>query len=180
MAIHFKIHPDDEKELDRIRTHLWKLRQDRGVTQAALARKIGKSEKWLNELERGIGHPHLSSLQLWASFFDLRVQPNLQLPDFAGFHVPAFIDTQLSTLWHHAKQFDAAEWVRQWCVAQLNWERCWRGISAAKMSRMMGLSVSAVSGWERDGRDPLVSKIFIYARHLGGHITFDLVKREDW
>lgn len=180
MAIHIEIHPDDELELTRIRDHLISLRQSSGLTQQHMAEKIGKSQKWLSELEQGLGHPHLSSLQVWAAFFDLRVQPNLKLPSVAGFPVPVFIDHQLSALWHHAKRFDAADWVRQWCVAELTWERCWRGISAAQMSRMMGLSVSAVSAWERDGNDPLVSKIFTYARHLGGYITFDLVKREDW
>lgn len=180
MAIHFEIHPDDEVELERIRIHLWKMRQEAGVSQEYLAKAVGRSEKWLGELEKSIGHPHLSSLQDWAGFFDLRVQPNLELPDFAGISVPPFIDQQLHVLWSHAKQFDAAPWVRQWCVAELTWERCWRGISAAELSRRMGLSVSAISGWERDGNDPLVSKIFNYARALGGYMKFDLVKRKDW
>lgn len=180
MAIHLEIHEDDEKELGRIRWELVTQRVQRGMSQEKLALEAGRSEKWLNELERSIGHPHLSSLQVWAAVFDLRVQPNLVLPDFAGRPVPAFIDQQLAVLWSHARRFDAADWVRQWCVAELTWERCWRGISAAEMSRRMGLSISAVSGWERDGTDPLVSKIFTYARQLGGHMEFALVKREDW
>jgi len=180
MAIHIEIHPDDEIELTRIRNHLWKLRQEQGVSMEVLALAVGRSPKWIRELEQAVGHPHLSSLQEWAMFFDLRVQPDLIMPDFAGHPVPAFIDQQLHVLWSHAKNFDAAPWVRLWCVAELTWERCWRGISAAEMSRRLGLSVSAVSGWERDGTDPLVSKIFTYARELGGAMTFRLVRREEW
>lgn len=180
MAIHIEIHPDDEKELARIRLQLWRLRQASGFSLREVSAYVGRSDKWLNELEKSIGHPHLSSLQDWARFFGFRVQPELELPDFAGVPVPFFVDQQLHVLWSHARHFDAADWVRQWCVAELTWERCWRGISAAALSRRMGLSVSAMSGWERDGSNPLVSKIFNYARALGGHITFKLVTREQW
>lgn len=140
----------------------------------------GRSEKWASELERGIGHPFLSSLQDWAAVFNLRVQPHLVLPDFAGFDVPPLVDQQLHFTWRQARRFHAADWVRQWCVAELTWERCWRGISAAQMSRMLGLSPSAVSGWERDGNDPLVSKIFTYARALGGYMQFQLIQQHEW
>jgi len=180
MAIHLEIHEDDERELLRIRRELLGWRHVGNATQRQLAAAAGHSEKWICELENGVGHPHLSSLQDWAGFFGLRVQPELRLPDFAGFQVPLFVEQQLTTLWQMAKPFEAAKWVRLWCVAALTWERHWRGIPAAEMSRKLGLSPSAVSGWEREAHDPLVSKLFTYARALGGDMKFHLIERAKW
>lgn len=180
MAIHIEIHPDDEKELFRIRRELLGWRYVNNFTQRQVAQATGHSDKWIHELEQGMGHPFLSSLQDWAGFFDLRVQPELRLPDFAGFTVPEMASQELYSMWEMAKPFEAAQWVRMWCVAELTWERHWRGIPAAAMSRRLGLSPSAVSGWERDAHDPLVSKLFTYARALGGDIMFHLIERSKW
>lgn len=180
MAKKLELCDEDEQELSRIRKLLISLRQKSGFSHGRLALNAGHSEKWLFELEAGEGHFRLSSLQDWAGCFDLRIHPNLELPDFAGFEVPHEIDTELQWLWGMAKQFDAASWVRAWSVAELRWERHWRGISAAQLGRDMGLSVSAVSAWERDGSDPMVSRLMTYARALGGRMTFELIKRRDW
>lgn len=182
MAIRVNLCQQDEAELLRIRTQLIAARQERGITQRAMAKHSQRSEKFFNEAEQGLGHLYLSSLQEWARVFDLRVQPTVY-----GLSVDDFKDTPqaLLTHWDMARRmsfghFDADEWTRTWIVAELTCYRYALGISAAKLSRKMGLSISAVSGWERDGFNPLCSKIMIYARMLGGYVTFDLVSRKEW
>lgn len=180
MAIHIEIHDDDERELKRIRRELLGWRHVCGVTQQQLAEKAGHSEKWVSELENGIGHPFLSSLQDWAGAFDLRVQPELIVPDFAGTEVPALVDTTLQAMWSMAQPFEAADWVRMWCISELVWERHWQGVSAAELGRRLNVSPSAVPGWEKEAHDPLVSKLFTYARALNGKMIFHLIERDKW
>lgn len=181
MAIHLEIHEEDEKELARLRSRLIGARGRAGLTQQQVALRVRHSDKWINELEQGIGHPHLSSLQDWASVFDLRLEPSFwDLVEWGPEDVPTEIVTNWQFSYKMSRPFAAREWCRVHIVNELAAYRHAAQISGAELSRRMGLSVSAVSGWERDGNNPLVSKVFTYVRALGGSVMFELIERADW
>lgn len=181
MAIHLEIDEADERELERIRTHLVQCRHNAAISQNQLSVLARRSHKWLNELEQGIGHPHVSSLQQWAGMFDLRLEPRFwDLVEWGPDDIPDEVLLNWQMSYRASRPFRAYEWQRVHLVAELVAYRYAAGVSAADLSRKLGLSVSAVSGWERDGNDPLVSKVFTYVRALGGSVTFQFVKQGDW
>lgn len=181
MAIHIEIDEADERELARIRANLTQCRQDGAISQTQLAILARRSDKWINELEQGIGHPHVFSLQQWAGMFDLRLEPQFQgLANWAVDDLPHEVLLNWQMSYKASRPFRAYEWQRVHLVAELVAFRHAAGVSAAELSRKLGLSVSAVSGWERDGNDPLISKVFTYVRALGGSVTFQFIKQADW
>ena len=181
MAIHIEIHDDDEKELTRIRTQLLGLRNVAGISQQQLSVLAGRSHKWLNELEQAVGHPHLSSLQQWAGVFDLRLEPKFSdLIEWSPNGIPNQVLLNWQMSYRGSRPFRAYDWQRVHLISELVAYRHAAQVSATELSGRLGLSVSAVSGWERDGNDPLVSKVFTYVRALGGSVTFALVGIADW
>lgn len=70
-----------------VRVALADLRQRRGVTQAELARRMGKSVSYVSYLERGgRSNPTLEALESWATALGVSVQyvitgADVQLPD---------------------------------------------------------------------------------------------------
>lgn len=181
MAIHIEIDEADERELARIRAHLVRCRQEGAISQTQLAVLARRSEKWINELEGGVGHPHMSSLQQWAGMFNLRLEPRFwNLVEWGPDGVPQEVLLNWQMSYRASRPFRAYQWQRVFLVAELVAYRHAAQVSAAELSRRLGRSVSAVSGWERDGNDPLVSKVFTYVRALGGSVTFQFVKEADW
>ena len=79
-----------------------------------------------------------------------------------------------------ARPFEAVKWVRLWTGSQLSLLRLLQGVSTHEMASRLGLSVSAILNWERTAHDPLVAKLFTYARGLGTPITFKLIERRDY
>lgn len=180
MAIFLELDPEDERELFHLRRELLGWRYILNMTQQEMAEKAGHSPSWASEIEQGEGQPYLSSLQDWAAAFDLRLQPVLKFPKFDGYLVPRKVEQEAEFFARMAAPFHAREWVRLWCVAALTWQRHWRGVSASELSQMLGLTISSVSSWERNGHDPRVSKLFTYARALGGRVRFKLLERHQW
>lgn len=182
MAIFLEIDPEDERELFHIRRNLLGWRYITGMTQQEMADRAGHSASWASEVEQGEGQPYLSSLQDWAAAFDLRLQPQVSFPRVSAmqYSIPVKIQQELSFYQKMAQPFDARDWVRLAVVSELVWNRCLQGVSASELSKRLGLTISSVSGWERRGHDPLISKLFTYARALGGRVKLRLIERHQW
>lgn len=181
MAINPELHEDDHRELFRIRRELVGWHHATKTTQARMATLMGWSDSGIHELETGKVKYRLSTLQMWASVFDLRVQPTIHaigMPVVA--EVPPLRQQETEMLSVMARPFEAVKWVRLWTVSQLSLLRLLQGVSTHEMASRLGLSVSAILNWERTAHDPLVAKLFTYARGLGTPITFKLIERRDY
>jgi transcriptional regulator with XRE-family HTH domain len=182
LAIKLKLHEQDERQLLKIRRELvgWH-HVTPGATQKSIGAALGRTDSFLHNLETGDSHPRLSSLQLWGSFFDLRLQPRFHMPDAVvdPENFPKLV-AETEMMQTMASPFDAASWVRLWIVTELTLYRHEQGLSTEDVASRLGLTTSAVNTWERKGHDPLISKVFTYARAVGGYVTFDLIERCDW
>lgn len=178
MAISLDLHPEDERELFRIRRELIGWHHATETTQQAMSAKLGRGGGFIYELEKGDKKPRLSVLQEWASCFDLRVEPEV-LVDVRGVVPPEVYDEE-QMLYALSRPFDAAKWVRLWTVANLTLQRHNAGLAPEDIAERLGLTVSSIHSWERTAHDPLVVKLFTYARGIGGRIVFHLIERQDW
>lgn len=186
MAIRLELHEDDEREMFRIRRELvgWH-HVTPGFTQENMAKTLGKSTKFIHKLETGRVHYHLSSLQIWAGLFDLRVEPKIWFEMQVGDSppsrtVPQGLLDEKAALWTMSRPFEAHSWSRLHAVSSLVVARYRLGVKTELLGKRLGIGASAVSGWERTSHDPFVSKLFTYARALGGRMVFNLVERRDW
>lgn len=180
MAINPELHEDDHRELFRIRRELVGWHHATRTTQARMAALMGLSDSGVHELETGKVKYRLSTLQMWAGVFDLRVQPVITSGAAWTVEVPLLRQQETETLAVMARPFEAVKWVRLWTVSQLSLLRLSQGVSTHEMASRLGLSVSAILNWERTAHDPLVAKLFTYARGLGTPITFKLIERRDY
>lgn len=181
MAINLTLHEDDYREFFRIRRELVGWHHCTGTTQVRMATLLGVSDKFVHELETGRSMPRLSSLQLWASAFDLRVQPVVSRSGLdLGHPVPPMLEGENLMLWNMARPFDAARWVRLWVVSDLIMLRHALGVSPPEMADRLNVKLSSLYSWERTSHDPIVSKLFTYARALGSSVTFALMERRDY
>jgi len=183
LAIRLELHEDDEREMFRIRRELvgWH-HVTSDFTQESMAQKLGKSAKFIHKLETGKVHYHLSSLQMWAGLFDLRVEPKFWLNEGMDpcHPVPQNLIDEKAALWTMSRPFEAHSWSRLHTVANLVIARYRLGVKAELLGERLGVKSSAVFGWERTSHDPFISKLFTYARGLGGYMTFCLIERRDW
>lgn len=176
MARHYQINASDSAEVESIRLMLREIREDNGETHQQVAARLGKEPDFIFDREnRRRDSPHLSSLQLWASAFDLRLEVNIN-----NFWMHAWNEPEMQALYAMSRPFDAAPMLRLWTVSALG---CWRrrlGISAREAGVRMGLSPDAVTRWELESHDPLVNRMMVQARATGTWITFRLWHRDDW
>lgn len=181
MAINPELEEEDHRELFRIRRELVGWHHATGTTQARMSALMGISDSGIHKLETGKVKYRLSTLQMWAGVFDLRVQPVIHAGGIPQeVEVPPLREQETDMMWRMARPFDAAKWVRMWTVSALSLLRLRAGISPPEMAQGLGLRTSSVYNWERTAHDPLVSKLFTYARGLGGSITFELMERRDY
>lgn len=181
MAINPELHEDDHRELFRIRRELVGWHHATRTTQERMGTLMGIHGTSVHELETGKVKYRLSTLQMWAGVFDLRVQPVIHswgIPQ--GAEVPPLREQETEMLWRMARPFEAAKWVRMWVASALSLLRLRAGISPPELGERLGVAASSIYNWERTAHDPLVSKLFTYARGLGGHITFQLMERRDY
>lgn len=176
MARHYQINTSDAIEVESIRLKLKKLREDNGLTHGQLGEKLGKAPDFVFDQEnRRRDSPHLSTLQTWASAFDLRLEVNIN-----NFWMHSWNDPEMQALYSMSRPFDAAPMLRLWSVSALG---CWRrrmGIAAKEMAVRMGVSSDAVTRWELDAHDPLMNRMMVQARATGTYITLQLWHRDDW
>lgn len=185
MAINLTLHEDDHREMFRIRRELVGWHHATRTTQSRMATLLGMSDKAIHELETGRTMYRLSTLQMWASCFDLRVQPVLRYPTVPvevelESRIPALRVNETQMLLRMARPFDASKWVRLWVVSDLTLFRLRAGIAPQDMASRLNVALSSVYGWERTAHDPMVAKLFTYARALGGSIGFSLIERRDY
>lgn len=175
MALKVVLHPDDERELFHLRRELLGWHHATGDTQRDMAARVGRSPNFIYDLEGGKSMPLLSSLQQWARCFDLRLEPKVTAWGMLEPQKSA-MDEYLMLV-QMSRPFESDRWVRLQLVSKLVLVRHRMGLSAQDVAGKMGVTKSSVQTWERTAHDPLVGKVFDYARAVGGRLTFTLWER---
>lgn len=171
----YRTNRHDLVTLEVLRDQLVAERRQRGWTHVQAAAQIGRSPNLLYEMENLKSGLRMSSVQAWASMYDLRVE--FQLEDFWNFTWP---HDETYILYMMSRPFDAADYQRLWLVAAL---QAWReklGVTCMEVSYWLGLKSNAVSEWERKASDPTMLRVMAQARVLDTAVTMKLWKREDW
>jgi len=168
--------PDDRAALESLRDQLRAERERRGLTYESAGALIGRSINFLYEMENLRSSLKLSSVQLWASIYDMRVE--FGLADYWNF---TWAHDELHVLYQLSRPFDAANYQRLWLVCAL---QAWRerlGIHAAEVAYWMNLKdAHSVTEWERKSNDPMLLRVMAQARLTKTSVTMKLWKREDW
>lgn len=175
MTVVFSVHAGDRAAIQVLRDQLVAERKRRGWTHVQAAGGVGRSPNLLYEMENLKSALKMSSVQTWASMYDLRVE--FQLEDFWNFTWP---HDETYIMYLMSRPFDAANYQRLWLVAAL---QAWReklGITCSEASYWLGLKSNAVSEWERKATDSTLSRLMAQARVINTCVTMKLWRREDW
>lgn len=175
MALVYTASDEDRVELERLRDQLKAERTQRGWSYRRACQEIGRSRNLLYEMENLKSALKMSSIQLWASIYGLRVE--FQLADFWNFTWP---HDEIMLLYQLSRQFDAWDYQRLWLVSALQVWRERMGITSSEVGYWMGVSAGAVTEWERSTNDPLLLRVMTQARLTKTSVTMKLWKREDW
>lgn len=194
MTRQYGVHPDDVRQLLRIRRYLIGYRITNGWTQAQLSDKVNGSEGAVYDLESNdTWQWRLSRLQDWVAAFGLRLGAKVMLPsgstDFAVHvrsEVAAAYDLSVSGAnWRY--------WQRVYLPLCLKQARIELGVSAKEMARRLNVTPKAVTNDDNSEYEPLLAKLMQHARALGCWIRLNLqgepmpgpqpnaaVRDEDW
>lgn len=176
VTVVYPVDPGDREALESLRDQLREQRVQRGLSYESAGALVGRSINFLYEMENLRSSLKMSSVQLWASIYDMRVE--FGVADYWNF---TWAHDELHLLYQFSRPFDAAKYQRLWLVSAL---QAWRervGVSTHEVAYWLGLKdAHAVSEWERKAADPMMGRVMTQARLVRTSVTMKLWKREDW
>lgn len=158
------LHPDDRAYRVGLRNLLTGRRHELGVSQAALAKRIGVSQYVVASAE--VGQPHrVNASQRHARGLDLRV---IAYPE----GVPGYHDNDAALdLLRPSDSDDADRWDRQRLLAALVSARRAAGITQAVLAGRLGIAVNVLGRFERTAEAGLMwATCQRYCRASGGEL----------
>lgn len=175
MTFQYPLHPDDEKQLLRIRRYLIGYRITNGWTQPQLSQMINGTAGTVWNLESDTSWQwRFSRLQGWPVPFGLRLTAVVRLPSkrvHAHVHAHPEVTPALSL---SQGERDPQLWQRIYLTSTLVVARRHLGISTAEIAKRLGITRKAVSNWENVADDLLLCRVLHNARMLGCHIELGL------
>jgi transcriptional regulator with XRE-family HTH domain len=176
----YPLHPDDAAMLMDIRRYLIGFRITNGWTQEELSQKINGTKGAVWPLE---SDPHFqwrfSRLQQWANAFGLKLSAELVFDwgpqeELAAVRLTSFVRRdQFVKVFAELADTDP-RWQRSYLIASLKAARQGRGWDQGELGRRLGVTAGAVSRWEMDGDQILLSKLLTHARALDGRLMLQV------
>lgn len=170
-------HEEDVATLGALRDALRELRQARKLSAYRLSANVGRSDEFVSSLERALSYsPKMSSLQLWASGLDVRIEFGLE----HFWLVPHAGSSEMLALYAMSRPWGADDHQRLWLVSALKAWRVNRGIDVAELAPGLGTDMDSVWRWEYESTDPFIARAMWQARLTGTRVTFTLWRKDEW
>lgn len=178
MATQHPVHPDDVKQLLKIRRYLIGYRKTNGWSQPELSQMINGTKGMAWDLESNVTWQwRFSRLQDWCSPFGLRLSARLRFPDDPGLEERVHEHPEVAPVYSLSQGEGAwKKWQRFYLTQALSIARKDLQIPTETMAKFLGVSRKAVWGWEATAEEAMLPKVLHYARLLGGFIELELVE----
>ena len=176
MTATFALHPDDEKQLVRIRRYLIGFRKTEGWNQKEMSIRINGTEGMGWDLEYNqTWQWRFSRLQAWVAAFDLRLTAELRFDDDPDLECRVREHPEVAPLigLSHTGQ-NWPMWQRAALTSSLAVARKEKGITSEQLAATLGITRKAVNNWEGMANEVLLTKLLFHARALGGRIQLGL------
>lgn len=176
MARFYDVHADDVVALDQLRADLKRRRLDLGLMLKDAGPRVGREGEFVSMLERGLARsPVMSSLQLWASAVDARINFDLD-----GFWDVEHADPQVHWLQEMRRKWGKDAEMRLFLVAAIRSWRVEHQIPIEVVSEGIRMDRDGAARWEWEATDPLIGRAMVTARLVQTRVTMSLVFKEDW
>ncbi len=168
---------EDACTLVILREHLRQVREERKISAHSLSKKVGRGGEFVSDLEKGRARtPRLSTLQLWASGLDLRIEFGLR-----DFWLMSHVDREMLTMFTMSRAWGSGdEFMRRWLVLALRTWRVRRSIDVVTLAPQLCTDNSSVWRWEEDSHDPFIARAMSQARFTGTRVTVSVWSQPDW
>lgn len=176
MSLIYSLEASDQIEYDTLIQRLTKERRQRGWTADDAVSKIGKTDHFIHDLEKQKrDSPSLSRLELWASLYDMRIEPVI-----GNLHLMHVADPLYHQTFALSRPFEATSYLGMWLPSALQAWRVGAGISVHDVAAKLGITADAVAQWEKNAADPNIKRALVQARAMGTFLQLQLWHRDDW
>jgi DNA-binding XRE family transcriptional regulator len=171
----FEVHPDDVRQLLKIRRYLIGFRKTNGWSQPQLSQLVSGTNGIVWDLEANQSWQwRLSRLQAWCIPFGLRLSAQLTF-DATDVDEDIHDHSEVAPMYALSRKPGAwPRWQRIYLTSALTVARKQLGVSTDELARRLGITAKAVWGWEANSDEVMLPKILQHARVLGGRIMLGL------
>ena len=181
MGTTYPVHPDDIKQLMRIRRYLIGYRITEGMNQTQLSQKVNGTNGIVHDLEANqVWQWRLSRLQNWCGAFGLRLDATIRIGPVIDRRVHE--DPEVAPLYQLSRSGSGDIWKvfqTSYITAGLRSARRAKNFPTSVMGHKLGCSSSALKNWEASASRIMLPKALHYARMLGGYIELGWTEMDD-